>query len=219
MLRVFIGVDKRQPVAYTVCRSSIERRAKKRVIIEPIKLEWTPITRCGLTEFTFARYAAPWLCGYEGISVFMDADVIVQDDINELAELAQERCPVSVVKAPLRFEWPSVMVFRNYLCKSLTPEYINDPSTSPQKLSWSNPIGELPGEWNFCVGYDKPLQNYPKLIHYTQGIPCWPETQGCEYSEVWHEEHQHANGSVSFQELMGRSVHAQHVYKRLACAQ
>lgn len=202
-------MDKRQPVAYTVCRSSIERRAKGRVSVEPIRIEWTPITRRGLTDFTFARYAVPWLCGYHGIAVFMDADVIVRGNIHELAVLALEN-PVSVVKGKVKFEWPSVMVFRCDLCHSLMPEYINDTRNQPQLLAWATKVGELPSEWNHCVGYDNPRRD-AKLVHFTAGIPCWPETDGCEYAQEWHEELEYACSTVTWRELMGRSVHAEMV--------
>lgn len=217
-MRVFVGVDKRQPIAYTVCRSSIERHASAPVQIEPIRLQWTPINRRGLTDFTFARYAAPFLCGYEGVSIFMDADVVVLGDIHELAAVAHRECPVSVVKGKLRFEWPSVMVFQNDLCKALTPEYINDITSNPQNLDWGNPVGELPPEWNFCVGYDEPA-GLPKLLHYTQGIPCFPETKDCDFAQEWVEEHVYANATAPWAQIMGKSVHAEHVLKRLAKAQ
>jgi hypothetical protein len=207
LLKVFIGVDKRQPVSYAVCRSSIERNASKRVSIEPIRIEWTPITRRGLTDFTFARYAVPFLCAYEGTAIFMDADILVLGDIHELASIG--RHPVSVVKGKLRFEWPSVMVFNNARCKELTPDYINNPNSEPQALGWANSIGDLPPEWNHCVGYDEPKK--AKLVHYTAGVPIWPETNGCEYSEEWHAELAHLNSTVSWQELMGGSVHAEMV--------
>lgn len=208
-MRIFIGVDKRQQVAYTVCRSSVERYAKKRVSVEPIRIEWTPVTRRGLTDFTFARYLVPWLSGFEGISVFMDADVIVRGDVNELAERAGEH-PVSVRKGPLKFEWPSVMVFNNTLCDVLSPEFINDPKNQPQTLEWASEIGELPSEWNHCVGYDKPRRD-AKLIHFTAGIPCFPETEGCEYTKEWNQELEYANSTVAWEDLMGRSVHAEMV--------
>ena len=73
-MRVFIGFDERQPLAYHVCRSSIERHAGARLQIEPLRLKWLPLKRRGLTDFTFSRYLCPWLCSYEGASLFMDAE-------------------------------------------------------------------------------------------------------------------------------------------------
>ena len=65
-MRIFIGFVERQPLAYHVCRSSIERHAGARVQVEPLRLKWLPIRRRGLTDFTFSRYLCPYLCGYEG---------------------------------------------------------------------------------------------------------------------------------------------------------
>lgn len=210
-LRVFVGVDERQPLAYTVCRSSIERHAKRRVCVEPIRMDWIPgMTRRGLSDFTFARYMVPWLCGYEGVAVFMDGDIIVRADVNELAELAQHNCAVTVAQHVARFEWPSVMVFDNALCKKLSIEYVNDPSSRPMSLEWAEHVGCLPSEWNHVVAYEEHRED-AKLIHFTSGLPCWPETAGSPHAQKWHEEARHALSTVSWEALMGNSVHAQMV--------
>jgi lipopolysaccharide biosynthesis glycosyltransferase len=214
-MRVFIGFDERQPLAYHVCRSSIERHAGTRVQVEPLRLRWLTLRRRGLTDFTFSRYLCPYLCGFDGESLFMDADIIVRADVHELAALAPADAAVSVVKNPLRLEWTSVMFFRNARCRALTPEAIE--SGHPEKLEWADRVGELPAEWNHCVGYDAP-NPAAKLIHFTQGIPCWPETEDCEHADTWREEYRHLNGTVSWQELMGRSVHAKRVLQRLQAA-
>lgn len=215
MLRIFIGADERQPLAYHVCRSSLERHAGGPLRIEPLRLKWLPITRRGLTDFTFTRYLCPQLCGYEGTSLFLDADIIARADVRELEALAPADAPVSLVKNRLRLEWPSVMLFRNALCRSLTPEYVE--TGKPETFEWTQKIGELPAEWNHCVGYDAPNPK-AKLIHYTQGIPCHPETEDCEHADTWREEHREMNSTVTWQELMGRSVHAKHVIRRLHAA-
>jgi hypothetical protein len=194
-----------------VCRASIERHAGARVKIEPLRLKWLPIKRRGLTDFTFSRYLCPWLCGYEGESLFMDGDIIVRADLREIAQLAASDAPVSLVKNKLRLEWPSMMFFRNALCRALSPEFVE--TGKPETFEWASGIGELPAEWNHCVGYDAPNPR-AKLIHFTQGIPCWPETENCEHAETWREEHRHLNGTVSWTELMGRSVHAKHMRPR-----
>lgn len=211
-MRVFIGYDPRQPLAYTVCQSSIFRRASRPVAITPLVLKQLPITRRGLTEFTYSRFLVPHLCGYEGTAVFLDADIIVLDDIHKLVSAADPEAAVSVVKNVRQFEWPSVMVFNNALCKQLTPEFIE--RGEPFAFGWASKIGALPPEWNHLVGYDM-AEKEPKLLHYTQGIPCWPETAGCEYAQNWHGEHSFMNSSVAYKDLMGSSVHDKHVKARL----
>jgi hypothetical protein len=211
-LRVFVGADPRQPLAYTVCASSIMRHAKLPVIVQPIGLypDWLPgFTRRGLTSFTQARYLVPSLCDFEGVAIFMDGDIIVRGDVNELAAHGGD-CAVSVAQHVARFEWPSVMVFNNAKCRALTHEYVNDQTTKPHMLDWSQPLGCLPPEWNHCVGYE-PHREDAKLIHFTAGIPCWPETAGSPHAEKWQEEVKHAFGTVSWAALMGNSVHAKMV--------
>lgn len=206
-MRIYIGVDPRQPVAYNVLQWSIARRASTPVAIIPLILPATPVTRIGLTDFTFTRYLVPALSGYVGTSLFLDADMLVLDDINKLSPLMDEKHPVYVVKGEERFEWPSLMLFNNEKCKALTVDYINDENTQPQSFEWAESIGELPKEWSFCVGYDEPKDN-PSIIHYTAGIPHFPETRDCDYSAEWWSEYEAMLGNCSWLELMGDSVHA-----------
>src|SRR5512135_816786 len=112
-IKVFIGFEPRQPLAYNVLQSSLHRNSASRVIVEPLMLHKLPISRRGLTEFTFSRFLVPWLCGYEGVAIFMDADIVVRGDIAELAAQADPQCAVQVMQEQQRFEWASVMLFNN----------------------------------------------------------------------------------------------------------
>lgn len=214
-LRVYVGLDVRQPIAANVAAFSIERRASKPVSVTKLIIDQLPIKRMGLTQFSLTRYLAPFLSGYEGASVFVDADVLCLCDIYEMVEAANLTKPVSVVvnKNPkLAYERPSVMVFNNELCKSLTPEYIE--TGNPQTLEWAGSYGELPAHFNHLVGYDDPNPE-AKLIHFTQGIPCFPETKDSEFAAEWIAEHRLMNGTVSWSEIMASSVHAKPVLERL----
>lgn len=212
-MRIFIGIDPRSPVSYNVLQWSIIRRASKPVQIIPLVLPQLPIKRRGLTDFTFSRYLPPFLCNYRGISVFMDSDMLVLGDVHELAKLVDGTHEVYVAKHQQRFEWPSLMVFDNALCTNLTPEFIDEETSMPHKLDWAQSIGDIPPEWNFCVGYDEMAP--AKLVHFTQGVPHFPEVRGCDYAEAWQEEYKAMNSSCSWIELMGKSVHAESVLKRL----
>jgi len=213
-MRVYIGIDPRQPVAFNVLQWSITRRTSRPLAIVPLVLPTLPITRTGLTDFTYSRYLVPALSGFQGISVFLDADMLLQADINELETLINPNDAVSVVKSANRFEWPSMMVFNNEKCKTLTADYINDENNHPSDFSWAGSVGELPSEWNFTVGYDKPIEQ-PKLIHYTAGIPHFPETKDCDYAEAWTKEFDSMVGNCSWLELMGDSVHAELVLNNI----
>ena len=220
MIKIFIGYDPRQAVSYNVCQHSILLRTLKPVAIVPLVIETLPIKRQGLTPFTWSRFLVPYLSDFTGMSIFLDADIILQHDINDLIDYVENinidgSVPaVSVVKTMHRFEWASMMVFN---CDHpdnaiLTPKYIDETTDRLHMISWTNSIGQVPSEWNHLVGYDKPWDskiNGPiKLIHYTQGVPAWSETSDCEFSTEWQKELMYINSSIEWVDLMGKSVHA-----------
>lgn len=214
ILRVFIGYDPRQPVAANVLQHSIQSRASKPVSITRLQLNQLPVKRTGLTEFSFSRYVVPHLCGYMGRAIFLDADMLCRTDIYELDDICRGQiASVCAVKNPLRFEWPSLMYFNNAHCKALTLKEIEE--GKPQSLSWATSVGEMPPEWNHLVGYDAPRTD-AKIVHFTQGLPCFEETKDSEYAAEWIAELNHCNGTVSWKEIMGGSVHAKPVLERLA---
>lgn len=217
-MNVFIGMDPRQKIPAFVLAHSIQEKASKPVKITFLRLNQLPIRRRGLTEFTFTRFLVPYLCDYQGVGVFLDADMLVKGDICELEELAHRQCDSNVLvshEVP-NFEKPAVMVFNNELCKRLTPEYIDDESNSLFDFGWAAELGVLPAQWHYVVGYDNNIgPDEAKLVHYTCGTPCWPEVRNLELYDLWHEELEHMNYTCSWLELMGRSVHAERVAKSL----
>ena len=217
MIRVFIGYDPRQPIAYNVLAHSVASRASGPVSITRLQLNQIDLKRRGLTEFSFSRYMVPHLCKYEGKAIFMDADMLCLGDIYELDEICSPQiASVCVSKNKLKFEWSSLMYFNNAHCRDLKPKLIED--GQPQNFdSWATSVGEFGGEWNHLVGYDTPRTD-AKIVHYTQGIPCFPEVAGCEYEQEWRQEHAMMNGTVSWAEIMGKSVHAKPVLERLSRA-
>lgn len=206
MLKIFIGYDHRQPISYQVLHYSILKHASVPVSITPLVLHTLPIKRAGLTPFTYSRFLVPYLCDYEGWALFLDADMIALDDIKKLFDLANPESEVCVVKNTKKFEWASLMLFNNAKCKKLTPEFI-ETAERLHTIEWADHIGDIPSEWNFLAGYDKPTE-CPKLIHYTQGVPCFPETNKVDYNEEWTKLHSEMNSARPWAELMGNSVHA-----------
>ena len=148
MIRVFIGFDPRETVAFHVLSQSIQARASQPVAITPVMLsqleglmtrERNPLQS---TDFSFSRFLTPYLCDYDGWAVFMDCDMLVLQDMAKLWALRDDNYAVQVVKhdhvpeedtkflgAPqTRYEkknWSSVMLFNCAKCKALTPDYVN----------------------------------------------------------------------------------------------
>lgn len=218
MIRIFIGVDPREVVAYHVLAHSIQERASAPLAITPVRLSHLSgvLTRerhpLQSTDFSFSRFLTPWLCDYEGWAVFMDCDMLMLRDIGELWNLRDDRFAVQVVKhfhepaettkflgeKQTRYEkknWSSVMLFNNAKCRALTPDYVNTASgLELHQFRWlesEDLVGGLPSCWNHLVGYDPPRKD-AALVHYTQGGPYFPDYRDCEYAEDWFEERRRA---------------------------
>jgi hypothetical protein len=212
-LRVFVGYDHRQSVAYNVLQHSLHTRSSRPVSITPLALNTLPMTRQGLTPFTFSRFLVPWLCGFRGVGLFLDLDMLIRGDIAELFGEADEGYAASVVKNSERFEWASAILFNcgHPANAVLTPDYVDDPErcVAPHMLDWLHEdlVGSLPPAWNHTVGYDA-TNPQAKLVHYTQGVPHHPEVAGCEFEKEWIAEREAMCASWNWTSLMANSVHA-----------
>ena len=214
MIRVFIGFDSREAVAFNVLQSSIQARSSEPVAITELNLvqlrglltrERHPLQS---TDFSFSRFLTPYLSDYQGWSIFMDCDMLVLDDIARLYALRDERYAVMVVKhehvpqettkflhqPQSRYEkknWSSVMLFNNARCRSLSLDYVNRASgLELHQFKWlgnDDLIGPLPARWNHLVGYDPPCAD-AALVHFTLGGPYFDAYRDCEYSREWFEE-------------------------------
>jgi hypothetical protein len=217
-LRVFIGWDSREPIAFHVAAHSILRRASKPVAIIPLVQD--QLRSAGLytrergateaTEFSMTRFLVPYLSGYEGFSIFMDCDVLCKADIHEMVDL--ERWPIDAAvqvcqhhytpKDAIKMDgcaqttypcknWSSVMAFDNGLCRALTPDYVNTASgVELHRFSWlyQGEIGSLPLGWNWLVG-EYPANPDAKILHYTNGGPWFRDYHACDHAKDWLEEY------------------------------
>ncbi|NKC15437.1 MAG: hypothetical protein GKR94_25560 [Gammaproteobacteria bacterium] len=218
MLRVFIGYDDRQTVAYHVAHHSLYARASRPLAITPLAitplvLDTLPLERRGLTLFTYSRFLVPWLCNFSGWALLLDPDMLVRGGIAELFGYADPQYAVMVVKNTERFEWASAILFNcaHRANQCLTPYFVDTPQAcrAPHRFDWLDEslVGAVPGEWNHTVGYDEPRAE-AKWVHYTQGVPLHPEVAGCEYEGHWNAALAAVNASRPWSELMGPSVHA-----------
>jgi lipopolysaccharide biosynthesis glycosyltransferase len=152
MLRVFIGYDNRERIAYHVLSHSILKRSSIPTSITPLNKDCLrgffsrPRGPLESTDFSISRFLVPFLCDYEGYAVFMDCDMLCQGDIAELAGymslMFHYNTAVRVVKheyqptektkflgnIQTQYEkknWSSVMLMNTAKCRALTPEYVN----------------------------------------------------------------------------------------------
>lgn len=206
---IFIGYDDRQAISYNVCQFSLIQRASFPLSITPLILEQLPLRRRGLTPFTYSRFLVPFIKNYEGWALFMDSDIIAQDDICDLWQYCDPHKAVIVAEGVKEFERAAVMLFNcgHIDNKILTPNMIESGEGFHQ-IKWTKNIGFFPERWNHCVGYAKPRPD-PGLVHYTMGVPAFAETADCEHQDKWiAEARKMTSTTCDWNALMGGSIHA-----------
>lgn len=126
-MKIYIGFDKRERLAWDLAEYSIlSRTDPRRVKIESLRLTttpmlkrpieyrtnengvqqmWCPISNAPMsTAFAVSRFAVPFLQEKGGLALGMDCDMICLADIKELFALADPQFAVQVVK---HFHWPT----------------------------------------------------------------------------------------------------------------
>ncbi|MDH3703622.1 MAG: glycosyltransferase [Alphaproteobacteria bacterium] len=219
LIRIFIGYDPREAIAFNVLAHSIQRRASRPVAVAPVMLSqlgplmWRERHPLQSTDFSFSRFLVPYLCGFEGWAIFMDCDMLMLDDVANLWDLRDERYAVMCVhhnhipeeetkflgQPQTRFEkknWSSVMLLNCARCGALTPDYVNSASgLELHRFHWlesEDLIGEIPHRWNHLVDYDPaaPVDEISNL-HYTTGGPYFEDYKDCGYADLWEAEREH----------------------------
>jgi hypothetical protein len=210
VIRVFIGFDGCEAVAFSVLTHSICARSSQPVAAAPLRLStlkdsyWRERHPLQTTDFSFSRFLTPHLCNFVGWSLYMDCDMLARDDLAKLWALRDPRFAVQVVKHQYvprettkllgpqtpyeKKNWSSLMLFNNTKCTALTPEYVNTATgLELHQFKWladDGLIGELPHRWNHLVGYDE-HDDSAAIVHYTMGGPYFSEFEDCEYAAEW----------------------------------
>ena len=108
---VYVGYDEKDKPAYEVLKFSIERISSVPIQVKPIKL--STVERMGMynrkfsvnengqrydeidkrpfsTDFSFTRFLIPHLNMYQGMALYMDADMYIRADIKELFDICDD---------------------------------------------------------------------------------------------------------------------------------
>jgi hypothetical protein len=212
MINIFIGYDSKEKIAYHVLSESILKNSTKPISITPIYLPnikddfLRERNSLSSTEFSFSRFIIPHLMNYQGWALFMDCDMLMKADVEELWRLRDDKYAVQVSKhdyvprtetkflgniqtAYPKKNWSSFMLMNCKKCTRLTPDYVNKASgLELHQFKWlenEELIGSLPLEWNWLVG-EYPYKEEVKNIHYTEGGPYFENYSDCDYSSDWY---------------------------------
>lgn len=219
-LKVYVGYDPREDIAWQVCRHSIARLSPSKVSIHPLRQP--ALRELGLyarppdtasSEFSLTRFLTPYLAATSGWSIFADCDFLFTAPVNEVLDGLDPTKAVHVVQhdyAPRyamkmdgqpqsaypRKNWSSFMVFNGSHpdVRALTPDVVNAAAPADlHRFRWvrdDKDIGGLAPTWNFLVGEYDPLPETPKAIHYTNGGPWFPDWGSVDYADLWMAERQ-----------------------------
>jgi hypothetical protein len=227
---VYIGFDPREAAAFAVARHSIEvhlntTRPDDHMPIMGIDLAhlrsagiyrrpteirdgrlWDVISGAPMaTEFAVSRFLVKAL-NRNGWALFMDCDMLVRADINELFDLCDPGMAVMCVKHEhrpaegtkmdgqvqttyARKNWSSVFAINcdHPANAALTVDLVNSvPGRDLHRFCWLEDeyIGALPVAWNWLAGHSDPGID-PKIVHHTEGSPCLPGYENTPFADEW----------------------------------
>ena len=215
MIRLAVGFDQREAVAYHTFVQSVVDCTSQPVAITPLVLSALPgyeeTHKDGSNTFIYSRFLTPWLMDYKGWAIFADGDMICLGDIAELWGLRDESKAVLVVKHDYktkakdkylgnknedypRKNWSSVILWNcgHPKNKLLSPELVmKQTGAYLHRFTWldDQEVGELPREWNWLTT-EYPNNYEAKLLHYTLGTPCFAGYATSDMAEVWHAHYQ-----------------------------
>ena len=211
MIRVVVGFDQREAVAYHNFCQSILERASHPVSFTPLALNtlkgYEETHTDGSNQFIYSRFLTPFLMDFSGWAIFADGDMLCLDDIAKLWALRDESKAVMVVKHDYktkandkylgnknqdypRKNWSSMILWNcgHPANRCLDAHYVmNHPGSHLHRFAWlaDDLIGDIPKEWNWLTT-EYPDNYDAKLLHYTLGTPCFKDYATSEMAELWH---------------------------------
>ena len=217
-LRIFIGYDEREAVAWHTLSHSIMRQSSRPVSVCPINianldgLYNRPYDVRQSNSFSFTRFLTPYLSGFKGWAVYMDCDMLLQADIATLFETYNDpQKAVYVVQHDYeskveskylgnlqytypRKNWSSFILWNcGHPSNSVvTAQFVDtaEPATL-HRFAWLNDeeIGSLPVQWNWLVGeYENPPKDINNF-HWTLGGPYFNQYSNVDYADIWNSEY------------------------------
>jgi|TARA_E500000178_G_C16993659_1_gene742082 hypothetical protein len=211
-IKIFIGYDKNEVVAYHTCVQSIIENSSIPVEFTPINLKHLkkfynrPKKKVDSTEFSISRFLVPSMSDFKGISLYVDCDFIFFADVAELIKLYKKNPNKSVwcVKhnyktsskkkflgnvqySYYRKNWSSFILFNNAKCKMLKSRTVEKANGFYlHKFEWlkDSQIASLPKSWNVLIG-EQSIPKKPKAVHFTIGGPYFKQFKNTKMAKEW----------------------------------
>lgn len=214
MIKIFVGFDQREAVAFHTFSQSVLEKASAPVSFTPLVLSaldgYRETHTDGSNAFIYSRFLTPFLAGFNGWAIFADGDMICRADIKELWDLRDDRYAVMVVKHDYqtkafqkylgnknenypRKNWSSVILWNcgHEKNRQLTPDFVmGKDGKFLHRFTWLDDaeVGELPKEWNWLT-IEYPDNYEAKLLHFTLGTPCFKDYEASDMADEWWSAH------------------------------
>jgi hypothetical protein len=220
VLKIFIGYDPVESVAWHTMTHSILSRCSAPVAIVPVNIanlkgiytrERDPKQS---NEFSFTRFLVPYLSGFNGFAAFFDCDMLLRTDVAKLFELAAKDPSKAVHVVQHDYEprddvkylntvqyryprknWSSVVLWNcgHPANLAVTPDFVN--TATPMELhrfQWlkDDEIGSLDVRWNWLVGEYADPPADVHNVHWTVGGPYFHEYKNADFAQEWFAEHE-----------------------------
>jgi len=215
VIKVFIGYDPVETVAWHVMAESILSRSSKPIAIIPVNIrnfkDFFNRARDAKqsNEFSFTRFLVPFLADYRGYALFFDCDMMLRTDIFEIFDAVTKDPGKAVYVVKHNYEprddikylntvqykyprknWSSVVLWNcsHPKHKILTAEFVNQASgIDLHRFTWlsDDDLGELDVKWNWLVGEYAEPPQDVKNIHWTVGGPYFKEYENADFAEEW----------------------------------
>lgn len=214
-IRLFVGYDPKESIAYHVfCQSVIERSCSPVQFIplhlKGLKRFYEETHTDGSNAFIYSRFLIPFLCDFKGWAIWADGDMVCLEDITELWKLRDTSKAVQVVKHEYKtrhlrkyvgtemesdnLDYPSknhssLMLINcgHYGWRQITPDAV-EKMTGPELHRFTFLKSKHIGE--LPLKWNWLSQEYGErkssLVHFTIGTPCFPHYKDTEMSEEWH---------------------------------
>lgn len=223
LIKVFIGYDPVESVAWHTMAHSIYTKSSRPVAIIPVnitnfkEIHNRPRDSKQSNEFSFTRFLVPHLCDYQGYAVFFDCDMMLRGDIASMLDVITQQPDKALYVVKHDYEprdgvkylntvqytyprknWSSVVLWNcgHPSNRKITPEFVNTVSGMElHRFTWLDDaeIGTLDLRWNWLVGEYDQPPEDVKNVHWTVGGPYFDEYKNADFSEEWFAENQKMN--------------------------
>lgn len=187
VIKIFVGADRSQLLAFKVLEHSIKRNTSQQVKCRAIDNSMMPEckskTNLPYTNFSFARFGIPSFAGYQGKAIYLDADMLVLADIADLWSLDFAGAKILTLEQPRedlqqkqskKRKQTAVMMLDCEALKDWVPEEIignlgkkyDRTKLMSLDIFPQRKIKEIiPTVWNCMDWYEEGVS---KLVHYTK---------------------------------------------------